>query len=124
MNKKTLLFGIAVLLLGVSIILNGYFVGEAIKSVPIGKTAAASPEAQVLNLSQAAEYMNMTEEELRGIVDTEKSILEETSSFSGKMFPYFTVDGKSFFYKREIDEWLKEASDERRDYNTKEGWIM
>ncbi len=68
--------------------------------------------------------MNMTEEEVRGIIDTEKSILEKTSSFSGKMFPYFTVDGKTFFYKKAIDEWLEEASAEQRDYNTKEEWIM
>lgn len=66
----------------------------------------------------------MTEEEVSGIIKTKKKKLEETHSFSGKMFPYFTVNNKQFFYQDEIDEWLKEVSSNHREYNTTKGRIL
>jgi len=63
----------------------------------------------------------MTVGEVQGIMQTEKKILEETGSFSGKMFPYFTINNKQYFYKDELDEWLKEVSSNRRVYDTIKG---
>lgn len=37
------------------------------------------------------------------------------------MFPYFIINNNQYFYKDEIDEWLKEASNYHREYNTKSG---
>ncbi len=116
MDKKNVLAAAAILIIGGSIILNGYFVGEAIKSAPAKEPTAAAVDTKVLNLSQAAEYMNMSEEEVQSIIRTESDILSETHSFSGKMFPYFTISGKQYFYKDEIDAWLSEVSVDHRAY--------
>ena len=66
----------------------------------------------------------MTEEEVCAIIQTEKKKLDETHSFTGKMFPYFTINNKQYFYKDEIDEWLKQVSSHHRQYDTTKGWIL
>lgn len=124
MFKRNFSVVIAILFIGASIIINSYFIGEAIKSANLQDSNITSVDDKILNLSQAAEYLSMTEEEIQGVMQTEKNILEKTGSFSGKMFPYFTINNKKYFYKNEIDEWLKEVSSNRREYNTTDGWIL
>jgi len=116
-NQNRFLIGAAMLIIGASIVLNGYLIGVAIKSTQVKE------DTRVLNLSQAATYMNLTEAELLGIIKTETDLLNEYHSFSGKMFPYFIINDQFYFYKDEINEWLKEACMERKNYNISSGWI-
>ena len=69
-------------------------------------------------MSEVADYIGISEEEVLGLIDVEKNILEKTGTFTGKMFPYFIVNGKEYFYKDELDEWLKNVSNENREYDT------
>ncbi|MCX8129546.1 MAG: hypothetical protein N3I35_05520 [Clostridia bacterium] len=124
MLKKNIVAVIAVLFIGVSIIINGYFIAGAKKPDKLQNPVVNSADRKVLNVSQAAEYMNITEEEIQGIIKTEDSMLKKSGSFVGKMFPYFTINNKKYFYKNEIDEWLTEVSRNRREYNTVEGWLL
>ena len=39
----------------------------------------------------------MSEEDVRGIIAVEKSILENTGSFNGEMLPYFIINDKQYF---------------------------
>lgn len=66
----------------------------------------------------------MTEEEVQDIIQTEKKMLDESGFFNGKRFPYFTINNKQYFYKSEIDEWLKEISSYHRRYDTTKGWVL
>ena len=80
--------------------------------------------SNVFTISQVAEYLRMTEEEVQGIIDTEEIWLDTTGSFSGIMFPYFIVNEKQYFYKEKIDEWLKEVSNEHREYDTNKKQLL
>lgn len=71
-----------------------------------------------------AQYLNLTEEEVEGIIQTEKKMLDETGGFYGKMFPYITINNKHYFNKDEIDEWFKEVSSQRSQYDTIKGWMI
>jgi len=124
MNTKNLLTTIAIIFLGISIIISGYFIGNGIKALAEEDTRAETLDDKVLNLSDVALYLNMSEEEVKSIILMEKNELEKTGSFYGKRFPYFTINNKQYFYKDEIDEWLKEVSSTHREYNTYEGWIL
>ena len=124
MFKKNILMASAILFIGISIIISGYCIGEGIKSVNIGRPATTTKDTKVLNLTQAANYLNMPEEEVKAVIQIEKNELEKTGSFSGRRLPYFTIDSKQYFYKDEIDEWLKDVSSNNREYNTTEGWVL
>jgi hypothetical protein len=119
-NKK--LLPISIIILSVSLAFSSIWLGYSLKKPAILKNTV-SLDRKVLTLSQAAEYLNMTDAEVLGIIKIEKMSLDAAHSFSGKMFPYFSVDNKQYFDKNEIDEWAKEASISQREYNTKEGWI-
>ena len=119
------LLSVSIIVLAMSVIFSSIWIGNALeKTLGFQGPISTSVGSKVLTLSQVAEYLNMTEEEVSDIIKTEKKKLEESHSFSGKMFPYFIIDNKQFFYKDEIDEWLKEVSSYHREYNTKEGWIL
>lgn len=124
MTKNKLLVALGILIIGVAITFNGYFVGNALKSLDISEPNTAIVDNEVLNLPEVSKYLNMSEEDVKGIIYLEKSTLEKTGSFDGEMFPYFIVNGKQYFYKDQIDEWLKEVSSHHREYNLKEGWVL
>ena len=121
MNKKSLLFGSSVLALCISIVISSCIIGEAIKSNSATTSTIGNIEnLKVLNKTQVAEYLNMTEEEVESIIEIENYELTNVGSFTGKMFPYFIVDDNLYSYKDEIDVWLQEVTTERRSYNLKD----
>ncbi|MDF2905516.1 MAG: hypothetical protein K0R34_837 [Herbinix sp.] len=123
MNRKEIIIGIGALLISISIVIGGYLIGEAIKEV-FAVDTASNITSGVMDLPMVAEYMNMSQEEISAIIRLEEKQLTEYGSFSGKMFPYFTIDGKQYFYKEEIDVWLMEVAGSRSIYDMNEGFIL
>ncbi|MCY6356333.1 hypothetical protein [Clostridium sp. ZS2-4] len=122
-NQK--LLPISIVILAISVIVGSIWIGYSLeKTANLQNSILTSVDNKVLNLSQVAEYLNMKEEEISGIIQIEKVKLEKTGSFSGKMFPYFTINNKRYFYKNEIDEWLKEVSNSHSEYDTLDGWVL
>jgi uncharacterized membrane protein len=116
-NKK--LLTISIITLAMSVVFGSIWIGHSIvKSVSLQAPTSISTDSKTLTLSQVAEYLNMKEEEVSGIIQIEKKALDETHSFVGMMFPYFIINNKQYFYKDEIDEWLKEVSSNRTQYDT------
>jgi hypothetical protein len=124
MKNNKLWLGVAIIFLGVSIMISSYIIGSAIISADMEKSSSGITTGPVLNLTQVAIYLNMSEKEVSGIIKTEKDMLNTMGSFTGIMFPYFIVDKQQYFYKDQIDEWLKEVSGSRKEYNTVEGWVF
>ena len=125
-NRK--LLPISIITLAMSVVFGSIWIGHSIEKnvslqASISTPTSISTHSKTLTLSQVAEYLNMNEEEVSAIIQTEKKKLDETHSFTGKMFPYFTINNKQYFYKDEIDEWLKEVSSNHREYDTTKGWI-
>ena len=115
-NNKSLSISIVILTFGVMI--SSIWLGYSIQKSTNIQTQNSPLDSNVLTISQVANYLRMTEEEVQGIINTEKSVLERTGSFTGNMFSYFIVNEKQYFYKGEIDEWLKSVSMEHREYDT------
>ena len=115
-NNKSLAISIVILTLG--IILSSIWLGYSIQKPTNIQTQNSTMDSNVFTISEVANYLRMTEEEVKGIIDTEEIELNTTGSFSGSMFPYFIVNEKQYFYKEKIDEWLKEVLNEHREYDT------
>lgn len=123
--KSSKLLSISILVLAVSIILGPLFIGyTVIKSLDSNNAVQTSVDKRTtFNLEQVADYLNMTQDDVLGIIQTEKQLLDSTGSFTGTMFPYFTVNKVKYFDKSEIDSWLAEVASEHREYNTQGGFI-
>ena len=115
-NKKSLLIGIIILTCGV--VFSSLWLGYSMQKSSSLIIKEEASNSNVFTLSEVADYIGISKEEVLGLIDTEKNILEETGTFTGRMFPYFTVNEKQYFYKDEVDEWLKDVSNEHREYDT------
>lgn len=90
-NKK--LLPISIIILAMSVVFGSIWIGCSIEKnvslqASISTPTSISTDSKTLTLSQVAEYLNMKEEEVSGIIQTEEKMLDETHSFAGKMFPY------------------------------------
>ncbi|WP_052953941.1 DNA-binding protein [Clostridium sp. C8] len=116
-NNKLLPISIIIFALGM--FLSSIYFGYSIQKGSNIQVENAAVNSSVMNISEVANYLGMTEEEVQGIINTEKNMLESRGSYTGIMFPYFIVNDKLYFYKEQIDEWLKDTSIQRKEYDTK-----
>lgn len=121
-NNK--LLPISIIILALSIMLSSIWLGDSIQKLTNIQTQKTNVDSNVLTVSQVANYLGMTEEEVQGIIKTEKNILESSGGYTGLMFPYFTVNDKMYFYKQQIDEWLKEVSTQHKEYDIINGFAF
>lgn len=118
MNKKV------ALIIGISIILSSLVMGLLIRDAILSNQKILDEKInqetnnEILSLSEAAQYLKLSEKEVKGIMIIERKQLKSYGSFLGKMFPYYKVNDKYYFYKDELDEWLKEVSSNRTQYDT------
>ncbi|MBB6217154.1 hypothetical protein HNQ80_003260 [Anaerosolibacter carboniphilus] len=119
---------ICIVFLGISIIFNGIMIGYAIQSAiqskPEKVELTKADNGNLITVSDVAKYLNISENEVLGIINTEKKQLEQYGTFSGPMFPYLIINKKYYFNKTSIEEWLKEVTSTRRQYDTVKGWIL
>lgn len=111
----------SIIILTLGIVLSSIWLGYSIQKSSDSKIQATNINSDILNLSQAASYLGMSQEEVEGIIKTEKDALDQNGGFTGVMFPYFIVNGKQYFYKEQIDEWLKDVTTSHREYDTRKG---
>lgn len=123
MNRKEILILIGVLMVSISIVISGYLIGEAIKTRYV-QEEDLNVSDQIMDLSEVAKYLNMSEGNVRAIIRLEDEEIKKFGSFTGKMFPYFTIDEKQYFYRNEIDVWLMEVASSHRIYDTNKGYIL
>lgn len=116
-NNKLLPISIIIFALGM--FLSSIYFGYSIQKGSNIQVENAAVNSSVMNISEVANYLGMTEEEVQGIINTEKNMLESRGSYTGIMFPYFIVNDKLYFYKEQVDEWLKDISIQRKEYDTK-----
>jgi len=126
MSKESRFIGFAIFVFSIVVLVTGIILANTLKSinVSIKSESEKDKEQAVFDLSQVANYMNMTEEQVMTIINVEENELKTTGSFYGKMFPYFKIDDNFFFVKEEIDQWLREASAERRKYDSNNKIIL
>lgn len=121
-NNKLLPISIIIFALGM--FLSSIYFGYSIQKGSNIQVENAAVNSSVMNISEVANYLGMTEEEVQGIINTEKNMLESRGSYTGIMFPYFIVNDKLYFYKEQIDEWLKDISIQRKEYDTKKLFVF
>lgn len=91
LSRKDIIISIGVLLTCISVIIGGYLIGKAIKEANTME-ADNNITSKVMDLPMVADYLNMTQGEVRAIIRLEEEQISEYGSFTGKMFPYFTID--------------------------------
>ncbi|SEU19641.1 hypothetical protein [Paenibacillus sp. NFR01] len=87
---------------------------EAREPEPVQETLE-SPKP-LMTLQETADYLNLTEEQVKTIILHENYILEVSHSYSGMMFPYLKINNEILVSRDALGEWIKESTGQRQEY--------
>lgn len=115
--KSSLNIVIAALIIGTSIVIGSFVMSSNEMTKEVFSDGVNNNQGSVLmTIEETAQYLNIREEEILTIINSEKKKLESTGSFSGEMFPYFTLNKKIYISRDAILNWLKDVSNQKREY--------
>lgn len=83
---------------------------------PIATNEITNVSKPLMNIKETAEYLNLTEQQVQTIIESENHTLNAAHSYDGKMFPYIKIDNEIFVSKDELNEWIKQSILERKEY--------
>ena len=117
-NNITTIVGTSIL--GISIILSSFIISSY-------NFSSKNPDYEAINTSinivkplmtinETSEYMNISESQVRKIISTEESILNTSGTYSGMMFPITMIDNEIYVSSAELNEWIKESVQQRKQY--------
>ncbi|MGG4090983.1 hypothetical protein [Paenibacillus lautus] len=116
LNYSTL---ISSLIMGISIVTASFILqgGEGSKSVPAvtDEVYSVQSESPLMTLEQTAEFLNLTESQVKNIISSENAQRGQGSA-AGSPFPYIVVQNEIYISKVGLISWLEEATRERRVY--------
>ncbi|MBT2760479.1 hypothetical protein [Paenibacillus sp. ISL-20] len=108
---------ISSLIMGISIVTASFILqgGEGSKSVPAVADDAYSvqSESPLMTLEQTAEFLNLTESQVKNIISSENALRGQGVS-EGLPIPYIVVQSEIYVSKIGLISWLEEATRERR----------
>ena len=107
------------LIIGISIIIGCMLIptkniNDSVKEA--SQEISTVSDSPLLNIDQAAKYLNITKENLNYIIQSEQNSLSVSGSFSGEMFPYFKINNEIYISKSELTNWIKDVTTQRREY--------
>ncbi|AHV98812.1 helix-turn-helix domain-containing protein [Paenibacillus sabinae] len=83
---------------------------------PIVTNEITKESKALMNIKETAEYLNLTEQQVKTIIGWENYILNVAHSYDGKMFPYIKIDNEIFVSRDELNEWIKESTLQRKEF--------
>ncbi|WP_025693237.1 helix-turn-helix domain-containing protein [Paenibacillus zanthoxyli] len=106
------------IIIGVSLVIGCIVLANAIEQQKTNeKLDVSEPKETVLmDIKQAANYLNLSEEQVVDIIQSEEKTLQTMGSFSGGMFPYMKINEKIYISKNDLQKWINESTTERRQY--------
>jgi hypothetical protein len=106
------------MIIGLSFIAAAYMFNHSeVKRQEIVEPAKiADDNGELMDITQTANYLQLSEEEIKYIMISEENTLRSTGSFLGVMFPYIKIKEEYFFNKAALQTWIMEASLTRKQY--------
>jgi hypothetical protein len=105
---------ISSLILGAAIVVGCYGLqGGGDTKQPEVQTVVDKP---LISIVEAADYLGLTEQQVKYIIASEKNALNGTGSFTGMMFPYITINKDIYISKAGLSAWLVQAFEQRKQY--------
>ncbi len=70
----------------------------------------------LMSVTEAAEYLGISEYKLKMIISSEQQTLQQFGSYSGKMMPYIELENEIYISKAGLTAWIEEATLQRKEY--------
>ncbi|CAH1207426.1 MULTISPECIES: helix-turn-helix domain-containing protein [Paenibacillus] len=111
-------------IIGLSIIIGSWiFVSNQPESIIVDTsvpTVASSSNPNeygpILSIAEAADYLNLSENDVQNIIASEQKKLNDNGTFPGTMFPYFKIGEVIYVSKEGLAVWLADTIEQKRQY--------
>ncbi|MEF7439936.1 hypothetical protein V4V36_04460 [Paenibacillus lautus] len=117
LNYSTL---ISSLIVGLSIVAASLILQGTVgsKAIPANTEEAnmVQSERPLMTLEETAEFLNLTEYQVKNMISSENALREQYGSGGGTLFPYIVVQNEIYISRMGLMSWLEEATRERREY--------
>ncbi|MFM9331293.1 DNA-binding protein [Paenibacillus mesotrionivorans] len=108
-------------IIGLSIVISSFIVAgvNGPDAVPVSNVNMPIVNKPLMNIAETAQYLNLTEKQVRTIISSEEQVLKATSSYEGMMFPVIRIDGEIYVGTEELKEWVHQAVSLKKEYDLK-----
>jgi hypothetical protein len=104
-------------ILGVSIIIGCLIVRGNHDDLNIKNTKEVVNQYKpLMTIKETAEYLNLSEFQVKTIISSEEDMLKNTRTYSGKMFPAIRIGNDTYVSTNDLNEWLKDSTTQRKQY--------
>lgn len=102
-------------IIGLSIVTSSVIISNSGDS-ELNKDGTSQKEYKpLMTIKETAEYLNITETQVKTIISSEENMLR-TTGISSKMFPVIRIGTDNYISTDELKEWLKESTTQRLQY--------
>jgi hypothetical protein len=102
--------------MGASVIISSALYGKTILEKEKYNQKIESVGKALMNMKETADYLNLTEDQVKHIIASEKSELSSRGTYTGVMFPYVKINGQFYVSKNELNDWVKDVTIQKREY--------
>ncbi|MDF2937351.1 MAG: hypothetical protein K0Q90_2724 [Paenibacillaceae bacterium] len=102
-------------IIGLSIVASSFIIAnhQSNPSLPVNESKSYKP---LMSIAETADYLHLTEQQVRTIIEAEERILSTTNSYEGKMFPVIKIKGELYIGTDELTEWIQESVSLKKNY--------
>lgn len=106
----------AIFFVGISILASAYWVANSLSNrelvlnnIPAAIVQADKNGQDLLSLSEAADYLKISEERL-------KKLMEESKFIDGKGIPFLKIHSEIWFNKKALSDWTEYSANNNFEY--------
>ncbi|MCZ8517859.1 MULTISPECIES: helix-turn-helix domain-containing protein [Paenibacillus] len=70
----------------------------------------------LMSIQETADYLNISESQVKAIISSEEKALTTSGSYRGKMLPIIKIGNDIFVSSAGLSEWIKESTEQRKQY--------
>lgn len=101
-------------IIAISILSGSYLISKEVKQTEVTETASLMNAGELLTVQQAAEFLNLKEDQVKMIIETERKTL--IPSDIEVVFPYIAIDGEFYISRTALVQWTIHSAQARKIY--------
>ncbi|MBU5672376.1 DNA-binding protein [Paenibacillus brevis] len=104
------------LIVGIAIVVSSFGIHDSSGPKPSDSIVNGSGYKPLMTIKETAEYLNLTEAEVKAIIISEDTMLRTTGVYSGKLFPVIRIESENYVSIEGLKEWLLDSTLQRKEY--------
>lgn len=103
-------------ILGIAIIVGCFIIKGNHATSKSETNGVINSNKPLMTIQETAEFLNISEIQVKTIISSEETMLKATGSYTGMMFPVIRIGNDIFVSTIGLNDWIKESTQQRKQY--------